>query len=95
MGRRTVGRTDRWMDGRLNGRMDRWTDGWTDRWMNEQIEGWMDSQLLLEVSPLLGPLPHPYFTYLPSIKDGAVGTALHIMLLAKGPIGQEGWVLRA
>ena len=81
------GRTDGWMDGRTDG----WTDGWTDRWMTDR---WKDERSLNPfwcrgTCPLLGPLPHPYFTYLPSFKDGAVGTTLHVMLLGKGPMGQE------
>ena len=31
--------------------------------------------------PFSGPLPHPYFTNLPFLKDRAVGTAVHLMLL--------------
>ena len=66
-GGRTDGRTDERTDGRMDGR----TDG---RTLNPS---WCRCQC-----PLLGPLPHPYPINLPLLKDGAVGTAVHIMLLA-------------
>ena len=60
--------------GRTYVRTDGRTDGRTDVL---SYPSWCRGQ-----RPLSGPLPHPYPTNLPFLKDGAVGTAVHIMLLA-------------